>query len=36
MGGDVIPSQSKVEECCGWEFAAKLGEFDYGLMLVGD
>ena len=20
---------SKVQECCGWEFAAKLGEFDY-------
>ena len=20
---------SKVQECCGWEFAAKQGEFDY-------
>ena len=24
-----LPITSKVQECCGWEFAAKLGEFSY-------
>ena len=24
---------SKVQECCGWEFAAKLGEPDYSFIL---
>ena len=26
---------SKVQECCGWEFAAKLGEVDDSVMLEG-
>ena len=26
-----LPNTSKVQECCGWEFAAKLGEFDYSI-----
>ena len=25
---------SKVQECCGWEFAAKLGESDYSEMYL--
>ena len=27
------PITSKVQECCGLEFAAKLGEFDYSLLI---
>ena len=25
---------SKVQEFCGWEFAAKLGEFDYSTLIL--
>ena len=30
----LIIEQRKVQECCGWEFAAKLGELDYRFTLT--